>query len=70
MKATGGRLTKQTAMVIYGLTDYLKVTSELKPTLLATVFVNDKACSRRIDQAASLNPPDLILDESISCRRA
>ncbi len=57
--------TKQTAMVIYGLTDYLKVTSELKPNLTATVFVNDKAVlTRRIDQAATLNPPDLILDES------
>src|SRR6185369_3092384 len=34
--------TKQTAMVIYGLTDYLKVTKELKPNLTATVFVNDR----------------------------
>ena len=57
--------TKQTAMVIYGLTDYLKVTNELKPNLTATVFVNDKAVlTRRIDQAATLNPPDLMLDES------
>jgi uncharacterized protein YfaS (alpha-2-macroglobulin family) len=35
--------TKQTAMVIYGLTDYLKVTGELKPNLKATVTVNGKA---------------------------
>ena len=34
--------TKQTAMVIYGLTDYLKATGELKPNLTATVLVNDK----------------------------
>src|SRR6202007_843552 len=29
--------TKQTAMVIYGLTDYLKVTHELNPNLNVTV---------------------------------
>ncbi len=29
--------TKQTAMVIYGLTDYLKATGELNPNLTATV---------------------------------
>ena len=34
--------TKQTAMVIYGLTDYLKATNELNPNLTATVFVNDQ----------------------------
>ena len=34
--------TKQTAMVIYGLTDYLKSTGELKPNLKATVTVNGK----------------------------
>jgi alpha-2-macroglobulin len=34
--------TKQTAMVIYGLTDYLKATGELKPNLRATVAVNGK----------------------------
>ena len=34
--------TKQTAMVIYGLTDYLKATGELNPNLNATVFVNDQ----------------------------
>ncbi len=57
--------TKQTAMVIYGLTDYLKVTGELKPNLNVTVFVNDRpVLTRRIDQSASLNPPDLVLDES------
>ena len=33
--------TKQTAMVIYGLTDYLKATGELNPNLTATVTVND-----------------------------
>ena len=34
--------TKQTAMVIYGLTDYLKATGELKPNLQASVTVNGK----------------------------
>lgn len=57
--------TKQTAMVIYGLTDYLKSTNELMPNLTATIFVNDKpVLTRKIDQAATLNSPDLILDES------
>lgn len=57
--------TKQTAMVIYGLTDYLKATKELNPNLNVTVFVNDKpVLTRRIDQAMGLNPPDLMLDES------
>ncbi len=30
--------TKQTAMVIYGLSDYLKATNELKPNLTVTVL--------------------------------
>ncbi len=34
--------TKQTAMVIFGLTDYLKRSGELKPNLQATVTVNGK----------------------------
>jgi len=57
--------TKQTAMVIYGLTDYLKGTSELMPNLTATVFVNDNpVLTRRLDQATALNPPDFVLDEN------
>jgi alpha-2-macroglobulin len=57
--------TKQTAMVIYGLTDYLKVTNELTPNLTGTIYVNDKAVlTRRITEATALNPPDLMLDES------
>ena len=39
--------TKQTAMVIYGLTDYLKATNELNPNFTATVYVNDKAALTR-----------------------
>ncbi len=34
--------TKQTAMVIYGLTDYLRATHELTGNITATVYVNGK----------------------------
>lgn len=57
--------TKQTAMVIYGLTDYLKATNELNPNLTATVWVNDQAVlTRKFDQAAMLGAPELVLDET------
>ena len=36
------RSTKQTAMVVYGLTDYLKRSGELNPNFEFTVTVNDK----------------------------
>jgi len=56
--------TKQTAMVIYGLTDYLKASNELKPNFTATVYVNDKAAlTRSFDQATGLAAPELVLDE-------
>ena len=52
--------TKQTAMVIYGLTDYLKATNELNSDLTATVFVNDRAVlTRKLDTET-----ELTLDES------
>ena len=44
--------TKQTAMVIYGLTDYLKSTGELKPNLKATVTVNGKQVLTKTFQPA------------------
>ena len=44
--------TKQTAMVIYGLTDYLKATGELKPNLKATVTVNGKQVLAKAFQPA------------------
>ncbi len=57
--------TKQTAMVIYGLSDYLRVTGELNPSLNVTVFVNGRqVLARTIDQATSLNPPPLTLDDA------
>jgi len=56
--------TKQTAMVIYGLTDYLKSTNELNPNLTATVWVNDQAVlTKKFDQATMLGAPELVLDE-------
>ncbi len=39
--------TKQTAMVVYGLTDYLKASGELKPDFGVTVFVNDREVLKR-----------------------
>ena len=57
--------TKQTAMVIYGLTDYLKATNELNPNMTATVLVNDvPVLTKKLDQAAALGLPELMLDES------
>lgn len=57
--------TKQTAMVIYGLADYLKATNELHPNLTMTVSVNGKAVlAGKLDEATSLNTPALTLDES------
>jgi alpha-2-macroglobulin len=44
--------TKQTAMVIYGLTDYLKSTGELKPNLKATISVNGKQVLTKAFQPA------------------
>ncbi|MEO8596853.1 MAG: MG2 domain-containing protein [Candidatus Solibacter sp.] len=57
--------TKQTAMVVYGLTDYLKTSGELKPDLLATVMVNDvPVLSKKFDAASVLGVPEFVLDES------
>lgn len=46
--------TKQTAMVVYGLTDFLKITNELKPSFSATVFLNGKQVLTRSFTAADL----------------
>jgi uncharacterized protein YfaS (alpha-2-macroglobulin family) len=55
--------TKQTAMVIYGLSDYLKATNELHPNLTATVFVNEKpVLTKKLDDAVT--SPEIVLDES------
>jgi alpha-2-macroglobulin len=45
--------TKQTAMVIYGLTDYLRATHELTGNITATVYVNGApVMTRKLDQIA------------------
>lgn len=57
--------TKQTAMVIYGLADYLKVTKELEPSFTTRVNVNGKeVLTRTFDSSASINDTELVLDES------
>jgi uncharacterized protein YfaS (alpha-2-macroglobulin family) len=57
--------TKQTAMVIYGLSDYLKAAGELNPSLDVAVFVNGRqAMTRHLEQATTLEEPALVIDES------
>ena len=57
--------TKQTAMVIYGLADYLKATNELNPNLSVTVLVNDQpVMTRKLDQATGVTTPELTLDDA------
>jgi hypothetical protein len=49
--------TKQTAMVIHGLTDYLKASGELKPNLNVAVTVNGKqVLARQFSEADALAP--------------
>lgn len=57
--------TKQTAMVIYGLADYLKATHELNPNLNVTVSINGgPAVATKLDQASLSAPAEILLDES------
>jgi uncharacterized protein YfaS (alpha-2-macroglobulin family) len=57
--------TKQTAMVIYGLADYLKVTKELNPTFTAKVSINGReVLSKRFDTALGVNESELVIDEA------
>ena len=61
--------TKQTAMVIYGLSDYLKASHELTPNLTATVEVNGQTVlTQKIDRLTGPNGveagPEIALDES------
>jgi hypothetical protein len=56
--------TKQTAMVIYGLADYLKVTNELNPDLTVNVAVNGKQVVSKHFAQAGVGDPDFILKES------
>lgn len=57
--------TKQTAMVVYGVTDYLKVSKELQPNFTAEVLVNGKTqLSRRFmaQDVTAVVPVTLHLD--------
>jgi uncharacterized protein YfaS (alpha-2-macroglobulin family) len=57
--------TKQTAMVIYGLIDYLAATRELESDVTATVLVNDRpVLTRKLDAASPVGAPDLRVDEA------
>lgn len=57
--------TKQTAMVIYGLIDYLKATNELHPDLSATVSVNgQKVAQQTFNSDSAMAAPEILLDES------
>lgn len=52
--------TKQTAMVIYGITDYLKLGAELSPDFAVTVTLNGKqVMSKRFTKADALAPAPL-----------
>ncbi len=54
--------TEQTAMAIYGLIDYLKISGEMKPDYALTVSVNGKkAVERRISEQDVVNPLPIVL---------
>jgi alpha-2-macroglobulin len=57
--------TKQTAMVVYGITDYLRNSKELDPSFSTEVFVNGKSVLRRFftaQEVASVTPIRLHID--------
>jgi uncharacterized protein YfaS (alpha-2-macroglobulin family) len=57
--------TKQTAMVIYGLLDYLKATSELHPDFTATILINGQTREKKEFRPDSpLNDVELVFDEA------
>jgi uncharacterized protein YfaS (alpha-2-macroglobulin family) len=62
--------TKQTAMVIYGLLDYLKISNELHPNFTATVSVNGQAVLTRSFTDAASAGGDITIDESKLSRTA
>jgi uncharacterized protein YfaS (alpha-2-macroglobulin family) len=54
--------TKQTAMVVFGLTEYLKASHELNANFHAEVYVNGKqVASRQFTAADSLNPAQQVI---------
>ena len=59
--------TKQTAMVVYGVTDYLKVSKELNPSFTADVVVNGKTVLSRkftAEDATAVTPVTLHLEKA------
>jgi alpha-2-macroglobulin len=61
--------TKQTAMVVYGITDYLRANKELDPTFTAEVLVNGKSVlSRRftVQDVTAVTPVTLHVDAAPS----
>jgi|HubBroStandDraft_1064217.scaffolds.fasta_scaffold00002_19 uncharacterized protein YfaS (alpha-2-macroglobulin family) len=54
--------TKQTAFVVYGLTDFLKESGELKPSYSLEVLVNDKSVmTRRFSEGDAFSPSSVSL---------
>ena len=57
--------SKQTAMVIYGLLDYLKQTNELAPDFTASVSVNGRpVTTQKFTSGSSIAAPEIFLDET------
>jgi hypothetical protein len=57
--------TKQTAMVIYGLIDYLKTSNELHPDITAKVLVNGQTVSTAaFTTEPNGSPTEIVLDDS------
>ncbi len=57
--------SKQTAMVIYGVLDYLKTANELTPDFTAVVNVNGTpVATRKFESGSAIAAPEIFLDES------
>lgn len=57
--------TKQTAMVIYGLIDYVKSTNELHPDITAVVSVNgQQAVQQAFNGDSAVDMQEVVLDEA------
>ncbi len=57
--------TKQTAMVIYGVLDYVKGNEELHPDFTATVAVNGKTvATQSFRNGADVNGPEILLSDA------
>lgn len=56
--------TKQTAMVIYGLVDYLKTTNELHPDFTASVAVNGQTTITHAFNSEGVPATEIVLDEA------